>query len=787
MKVLLSRLDECFITKPNWEDVWPKLTMAGLELESITSIAPEFTGVIVAEVLSCEKVTGADKLNLCSVNLGNNNIVNIICGASNVRVGIKVACATVGAILPNNFIITKREMRGITSNGMICSAEELGLKELNDGILILPSESKVGLDVRKLLNLDDKIIEFKITPNRGDCLSVNGIAREVSVLTGHKLKNIFSKKLGIPTINDKINIQISDKNLCPNYCSLIIRNITNTVVLPDIIKHRLINCGYNSISPLVDLANYVTLETGQPLHIFDLDKVKEPLTLRDSKHQEKLVLLDKTEVSLKENTPVISDSTGSIIAVSGVMGSLESCVTQNTTNILIESAYFPPAKIAGTMKLLGVHSEAAYRFERGTDYSLPLNAIQLLGSLILEICGGDLSLIQNIKDDNFRFNNIHLSYSFINKLIGFDLSNDTVNNILENLGFKIKINLDELEVTPPSFRSDIKIKEDVVEEIIRVYGYDNIPPILPNNFVNFDASLDKFDIQDKLKNTMINFGFTEVINYSFIEEKYQSIFNFNQLNPIKLKNSIANFNVMRTSLFGGLIKNLITNLNRGQKQVKIFEIAKVFYGEDSLSQPLKIAGLAYGDFIYPNIEDLKRDFDFYDLKRIVESILIGLNDINYESVKDNPLFHSGRCAKISFKNLTIGIIGQLHPQIGNELGLIKCPYLFEIDADSIFIDRKITKFSAISKFQKVERDISFVIDKNINVGKLLEALNEEDIEYLKELYVFDVYNLENNKKNVAIRCIFQGEKTLADEDTQLSVAKMIKYIIDKFPNSLLRE
>ena len=785
MKVLLSWLDDCFITKPDWDIVWEKLTMAGIEIESISTLAPEFSGVVVAEVISCEKVKNSDKLNLCKVDLGNNNIVNIICGANNVRAGIKVACAKVGAILPNDFIITAREMKGIFSNGMICSAQELGLKDQSDGIMILSEDSKVGTDFRQLLNLDDKIIDLKVTPNRGDCLSINGIAREINVLTGYEIKDFIDANK-LPTKCSTTNIKISDKSLCPNYSALIINDLNNIDLLPHAITTRLTSCGYKQLSPSVDLANYVMHQTGQPIHIFDLDKINGHLVIKTSQ-SENVFMLGTEKVLLNEGTTIITDVSGKIIAIAGIITPSQCNVDENTKNILLLSGYFPSDNIIGVTKNLGINSESAYRFERGVDHKLTLPSIKLLGALIVEYCGGSIREIINEDHFNNSIVTINLSYQFINKLIGFDISKKLVNEILINLGFILNIIDDNLSVTVPSYRSDIKLKQDVVEEVIRVYGYDNIKPILPLSYVNMNRESNSFQRQNELKNKLVNLGFIEVLNYSFVEEKIEQVHSYQQIETVKLKNSIANLSVMRTSLFGSLIKNLINNLNRGHKQIKIFELARVFYEEESKGQPLKIAALVYGDFLYPSIESQTRDYDFYDLKFIVESLLTGLHDINYQITKDISFFHFGRCAKILYKNINIGVIGQLSPRVSEEFGLAKSPYLFELDVEQICTQQSIAKYISLSKFQKVERDISLVIDNKLDVGKVLSAVNKNDIKNLKELFIFDVYKLDSKSKGVALRCILQGDKTLSDEEVQVSVTKITNDIINKFPSSRLRE
>lgn len=646
-----------------------------------------------------------------------------------------------------------------------------------------------GIEVEDIEVLDnDQVVEFKITPNRGDVLSILGLLREISVLTDchtHKpAQNIDFKS----SINDKMATEVINPEACPNYQTLIIRNVNNTGTLPDEIIHRITTSGNRSISPIVDIANYVMLELGQPMHAFDLHKVGNKLRVRFARADESLKLLVGTEAKLTEDTLVICDSNNEPAAIAGVMGGAHSGVNELTTDIVLESAFFSPNVIAGKTKYYGINSESAYRFERGVDPKLQDLAIRYAASLILKYCGGEIGHIA-LKTNTASPKQISVGYAEINRLIGADISKDTVNDILLKLGFTINsFKYDEtLIVTLPGHRFDIAIKEDIVEEIARIYGYDNIPAQIP--IARYTMGNVNSNFEQILKTRLVNLGYSEIIGYAFLEEKLELLLGDSAHNPVRLQNPIANLNVMRTSLIADLIKTLQHNLNYGHKRLKIFELARVFHGETKEQQPLKLAGLIYGDYADPSWLSKSRSVDFYDLRNDVEILLDGLCDMKFVVCENNSIFHSGRCAKIVFCDTVIGIIGQLHPKYKAEFGLSQLPYLFELDVNFIVNQKPLAHIREVSKFQKVERDLAFLINAKANVGDVLQAILNAKIPYLLTARVFDIYQGEkladiklndSYVKSVAINFLFQGNKTLNEEDINTSMAMVKQYLLANF-------
>ena len=781
MRLSLNWLESYFENKPDWDLIWSKLTMAGIEVEGIEPVAPHFSGIVVAQVTECIKHPEADKLSLCKVDAGNGEVLQIVCGASNVTAGIKIPLAKIGAVLPDGLRIAERKMRGEISYGMLCSGNEIACPDGVDGLLILAADAPIGVSVRDYLGLDDKIVEFKITPNRGDCLSVQGILREIAALTDYKLRSTGFEEFK-PGLSDTVKVVMQAADACPNYLALIIKGINNQVNLPDEITKKLARSGIRNISPVVDITNYVMLELGQPLHAFDVAKVGTQLQVRMAKAGEQLTLLDGREAVLGDNTLLICDSNNQPSAIAGVMGGIHSGISADTQDLILESACFTPAIIAGRAKQYAVNSDAAYRYERGVDPRLQYKALSLAANLIIRHCGGTAGIVTQVSN-SIEKQSINLEYSRINRLIGADISSDKVDEILKRLGFQVTNNGDNLTVVAPSYRFDIAIKEDIVEEVARIYGYDNIPPIMPQ--AGFHLSLPQQ--AQPYKTLMLALGYSEIVSYAFIEEKYETMLGNHRFKAVKLQNPIAGFNVMRTALFAGLIKTLVSNLNRGHKHIKLFELARVFYSEEL--QPLKLSGLIYGDSIAPNWNGNSEPADFFDLKRVTEILLSGHTDVRYEAYIDSDLFHSGRCAKIFLGNKQIGLLGQLHPKLGQQLGLSGLPYLFELDIADMDTNKKNMLVHCVSKYQRAERDLAFILDQKIPVGSILAALNAANVDYLTACRVFDVYqgeNVANGFKSIAINLVFQGEKTLTDEEINISINKIV-YLVESDFQAQLRK
>lgn len=773
----------------NWDEVLDKLTLAGIEVEKVTPVATKFEGVVVGEVVECEPHPNADKLSKCLVNVGELIPLQIICGASNVKAGIKVPCALVGATLPNGLVIAKRKMRDLESCGMLCSASEIGLQDNVDGLLILDDQAPVGASVYEYLNLDEKIVEFKITPNRSDALSVLGIAREIQALTSYSMNYELDNTLeAIKTPSSSaftLEIDESAKFACPKYVALVINNVNAKVVLPKFITDRLTYSNIRSISPIVDLTNYVMLELGQPLHAFDKKKIGLKLKLTHAKPLDKIVLLNEKEVQLNVGTLITLNEANEPVAITGVMGGLNSAIDGETQDIIVESAFFTPESIQGVSRAYGLNSDAAYRFERGVDPLLQQKAAFYASSLIQKYCGGqvtDVVTIDNL-EDSYTNNIVTLSYLKLNQVLGIEIDQQMVKSILVKLGFSlIKDDSTSLMIKVPSFRFDIKIEEDVIEEIARVYGYDKIPAVLPylksSLVLNQEASL---IAQLKLKLT--NLGFNEIISYAFLEPQFEQLFGNPNYSAVHIQNPIAGLSMLRTSLIAGLIKTLDKNARFGYKRAKLFEIAKAFYGTGAHEESLKLAALVYGSREDYNWRGSKNKFDFFDLKEMLLSLIGDCSQISFIPCNNYPLLHNGRCAKILSLNKEVGVIGQLHPKFVKDLDLEDMPYVFEIDLNVIL--NSLAKFSLakVNKMPKVERDLVFVVNENILAIDIINIVQKNNITNLVELSMFDIYQGENIKpgfKSMGLKFKFQGLKTLTDEEVESSLKSIIALLKQQF-------
>lgn len=657
--------------------------------------------------------------------------------------------------------------------------------EKPDWKTVLDKLTMAGIELEDIstYNEDDQVVVLKITPNRGDCLSVVGLVREIAALTGCKAKPMIFGDV-IAAIPDVVSIKVINTEVCPSYHAMVVKGIDNKKKLPEHILSRLEACGMKSVSPIVDLTNYVMLELGQPLHAFDYAKSGSNITVRMAKADETIKLLDETTAKLHSDTLVICGRDDTPIAIAGVMGGANAEVTENTDAVIIESAFFTPAAISGKAKLYGVNSDAAYRYERGVDSHGALRALNHVVDLICKYLGGVAGpLAQESHSSEARI--LSISYTQINQFIGQAIEYTGIDQILTSLGFGVlaKDN-DTLVIEVPSFRHDIAIPEDIIEEVVRVYGYDNIVPVMPMIQCAFPVPATNIPaIITRLKEKMVGLGFNEIIGYAFLEPDVCKLFNASEVLPVTLRNPIAGLSTMRPNLFADLIKTLQYNLNRGYKSARLFEIARVFHGEDEFSQPVKIAGLIYGDYAYHNWAMGKQEVDYFDLKRVVLQLLVGVGKINFSQVENNPIFHPGVCAKISSANMNIGMIGKLHPSIGQKLGLPVLPYMFELDVSSIEASAVKFKVSKLSKYPKVERDISFTVPHDLESGCIVDLIMRSELAYLKNVEVFDVYqgkNMATGTKRIALGVRFQADRTLTDQDINSSIAQIIAVVSQNF-------
>lgn len=748
------------------------LTMAGLEVEEMTSVAPAFEKVVVGQVLTKDKHPDADRLNVLTVDVGQAEPLNIVCGAGNVIVGMKAPCALVGAKLPG-IEIKQAKVRGIASFGMMCSEKELGLAEESAGLMVLAAEAPAGQSIREHLDLDDHLITLKLTPNRSDCLSLKGIAREVAALTGaplHAIPQASFKQTG--TQSRKIKLTASAA--CPRYCGRVITGVSATAATPAWMVQRLQRCGLRSISALVDVTNYILLELGQPLHAFDLNKLDGDIEVRFARVGESIKLLNEQVVELKDDMLVIADSK-SPVALAGVMGGADSSVSDATTDIFLESAFFSPSVIAGKSRLLGFNSDSSYRFERGVDFSGTVAALDRATQLILEICGGQAGSVTEAQAELPERRPVKLRTSRVLHVLGATITADEIAQILSRLGMVFQQKGDEFSVTPPSYRFDIAIEEDLIEEVARVYGYENIQPAPIQARMSMLPNVEAQRPLAKLRRSMVLRDYQETINYAFVEADWERDLCGNTA-PIALKNPIASqMSVMRSSLLGGLLASLRTNLARKQPRVRLFEIGGCFAAEaGSYEQDERLAGLAYGGALSEQWGASARNVDFYDVKGDVEA-LFAPRSLTFQAA-GYPASHPGRSARILLDGLAVGWIGELHPQWQQQYDLPQSVVWFEVELAAL-TQSSLPKLAEVSRFPPVRRDIAVLVDENVTAQSLLDVMHAEKAPKVVEVALFDVYRgkgVEQSKKSLAFRVLLQDtQKTLTDNEIEENTARLV--------------
>ena len=763
-----------------------KLTMAGLEVERVAPVAPAFEGLMVGQVVNCDKHPNADKLSLCEVDIGVDSNLQIICGAPNVRKGLKVVVATVGSVLPNNLKIKKAKLRGVESRGMICSEAEIGLSDCHDSIMELDSSATLGENVRTYLDLDDHIIELDLTPNRGDCFSVLGIAREVCANYDLSLfiKNYKAKQKGSKYFKAKV----SNPNACPKYLTRVIEGIDNSVVTPKWMAQRLQRASQQLHSPVVDITNYVLLELGQPMHAFDLNKINGNIDVRMAKSGEKLELLNEQTVSLNKNTLVIADQK-SAIAVAGVMGGMKTGTQADSTEVLLESAFFDSIAVSGVARSYGLHTESSIRFERGVDFNITHQAMERATELVLDICGGKASSINECIDSSTlpKLETILITREKISSVLGFDLDPSWIESKFKFLGFNItKKNNNSWAIIPPSFRFDIRIPADLIEELARLYGYDKVPvqrlSVDTNISETSQSRVGSYDISQ----TLVNRGYQEVITYSFISNEYHDLID-PDAKKITLKNPISDdMSIMRSSLWPGLLQTVEMNQRRGHHNARFFEAGLCFGGISVDDQRQKIAGIICGERFKSQWGSLEREVDFFDAKSDVESLLnLSGNNYLFEAA-GHPALQAGQAAKISGNGQLIGWIGALSPHLQKKLSLPKL-FLFELNQSDIE-QRKVSSYESFSSFQASQRDIALVVAKDVNADQLIHAIQSLNQDHLIKVNLFDVYegkHIEKGKKSVALNLTFQSnEATLTDEQLNQKVEDIVTHLESKFSAKL---
>ena len=761
------------------------LTMAGLEVDDIQDLSKLSNLIVVGEIVNIEKHPDADRLNVCQVSVGFEKNLQIVCGAPNARVGIKVPCALVGAKL-KDFEIKKAKLRGMKSDGMLCSAQELGISQESDGLYELDTDKKVGQLISDALLLDDAIYTLSLTPNRADCLSMLGIAREVSALSGLPLKNIKNQLVKESFALDQ-KVKILEKNSCPRYCGIQIKNINNKINLPVWMEQYLERGGINSINPVVDITNYVLLELGQPLHAFDQSQISGEMSVRRAKRSESFQLLNNQNIKLEGTELIIADEKGPL-ALAGVMGGQASSVNNNTTEIFIESAYFDPIDIAGRARSFGLNTDSSHRFERGVDFKSTLSALQRATALIIEFCGGQCSDILDVENHIPKRKPIELRTKKVADIMGVVIKDSDVKSILDKLDLTYDEHKNKFLVTPPSFRFDLSIEEDLVEEIIRIYGYNNIPAITPISQNKMLSPVGNNKSIYSIKSSLASLGYNEVISYSFIDKETEESLHSNS-NLIQLQNPIASqMNVMRSKMWGSHIETLIYNLNRGNSQIRIFEIAPVYQKVQSeFSETLMLSGLVSGNYIPEQWSSKKREINFYDIKGDIE--IISGNTLSMDTPKGiiPEAFHPGQVAELVIDKTSVGWLGQLHPAWQQKYELTEKTYLFEFLVEKL-VNLKEVDIKLPTQFPPLRRDISVVVDVDVRVGDMIKEVKSRAIDQVFDFYAFDVYEgngIENNKKSIAFLILMQDTyKTLEEEEISKVVNQVVDILQNKFKAKL---
>lgn len=786
MKVSESWLNEWVDTAVQGQQLADQLTMAGLEVDSHNPVAGVFSNVVVAKVLNTIPHPQANKLTLCEVDAGKETHFKIVCGAANVRQGLYVALALPGAHLPGDVHIKETMLRGELSQGMLCSNAELGIEEQSEGIMELPENAPIGMDLREFLSLNDNVLEIDLTPNRADCFSILGVAREVAALNHRPLKKISAAQ-NQPTIDRNKNIHLSEPQACPQYCGRIISGINSTATTPLWMRERLRRSGIRSLHPVVDVTNYVMVELGQPMHAFNLDALDGDITIRFSAEGETLHLLDGQEVNLFKNTLLIADETKPL-AIAGVMGGEESSVQEETQNIFLESAFFHPKHIAGVARKYGLTTDSSQRFERGVDPALQLIALERATELLAEITGGEIGPITQISNKEYlpEKKSIQFDPLKVKQLTGVDIPANQMITLLKNLGLDVNSEENKWVVTVPTHRFDVHLEVDLVEEIIRLYGYDHIKPQPMVTTVKAGSINTVDSLMNKLGDFFKGRGYLETISYSFVDPELQNeIYPHNKalelLNPISQELS-----QMRLGLWPGLIASMIYNVHRQQTSLKLFETGVVFKTNDNeMSEEAHIAGLIMGEYGALNWSESTRKMDFYDLKGDVEALFKVLNIKQYEFIAaENSALHPGKTAKVMINGNEAGWIGVIHPRLGDALGINNEVMLFDFKTDSLLASPTI-RYQSISKYPLIRRDLSFIVDKHINVAQIEKSIREACTnDWLQDIKLFDVYtgaNIPSEKKSIALALILQSEnRTLEDKEINPLISAIIKKLEEKF-------
>lgn len=777
------------------------LTMSGLEVEEVEAVAPPFTNVVVAEVKEVAKHPDADRLNVCQVDVGSGTLLNIVCGAPNVRAGMKAICAKAGAVLPPGadgkpFAIKVGKLRGVESQGMMCSAKELKISEESSGLMELPPDAPVGADIRDYLGLDDLKFTIKLTPNKADCLSVLGVAREVAALTGTPLHVPTTKQVAV-SLDETLPVKISAPDLCGRFSGRVIRGLNARAATPDWMKQRLERSGQRSVSALVDISNYVMLEVGRPSHVFDLSKIHGGLDIRWGKKGEQLKLLNGNTIEVDEWVGVIADESA-IESLAGIMGGDSTAVTLDTTDIYLEAAFWWPNAIQGRARKYNFSTDAAHRFERGVDYATTVEHIERITALIVEICGTADTKVGPVDDQSVKLPQpkpVAMRTARAAKVIGVPLTDEVVADIFTRLQLPFTFEAGVFQVTSPSYRFDIEIEEDLIEEVARVYGFENIPtrpPVAPTAMlIEPENTRSLFAIRHQLA----DLGYQETVNMSFVEAQWEQDFAANA-DPIRLQNPIASqMSVMRSNLVGSLLANVRYNVNRKAGRVRVFEVGAVFKRNAAVAdgplsvagfeQPKHVAAMAYGPFNDEQWGEKTRQVDFFDVKADLEA-LFAPSVLRF--VKgEHPALHPGRSAFVELDGKQIGFIGELHPRWLQKYDLPQAPVVFEVDAEALR-QRSVPAYAEISKFPGATRDLALVVKQGVAAQEVLDCFHAEIAanpggKIVQAVVLFDEYRgkgLETDEKSLAFRFGLQDtQSTLQDDAVDAIMAAVARAAQEK--------
>lgn len=781
------------------QELVDQLTMAGLEVDGFEPVAADFDKVVVGEILEVNQHPDADKLVVCRVSSGDEEH-QVVCGAPNARAGIKVPFALVGAVFPD-LKIKKAKLRGVESHGMLCSERELGLSENHEGLMELPLDAPVGEDIRSYLDLDDSIIEVDLTPNRSDCLSMIGIARETGLMNRLDVAEAARPRVEA-AIEETFPVELDAGAACPRFVGRVVRNINQQAETPLWMKEKLRRADLRSIDPVVDVTNYVMLELGQPLHAYDLEKLSGKIVVRQSKAGEKLPLLDESEIETLEDTLLITDESGPI-GMAGVMGGLSTAVTESTKHVFLEGAFFAPTAIAGRARSYGMSTDAAHRFERGVDWQGQVRAIERATELLTEIAGGEPGPVTETVDESNlpATNEVELRASRIARVLGVQIEDEEVDEILDRLAFQTTTRDEDGEhkwvVSAPSHRFDIAIEADLVEEISRVYGYNNLPIRTPATSLQMSPRSETEISLNRIRDQLVSRGYYEAVTYSFVDSAMLEVLN-PEKEPIGLANPLsAEMSVMRTTIWAGLLKSLIYNVNRQQNRVRLFETGLCFsqppnqdgLSFEDISQVKKLAGVVCGPRQDENWSNDQEVVDFYDVKGDLESLIsmTGQSD-TFEFVSaSHPALHPGQSASILKNNEIIGYVGLLDPRIQQSLDVRYPVFLFELEIDAIS-DKKVASSAVMSRFPEVRRDIAIIVDQIVTASALRQCIQSAADDTLQNLKLFDVYQgkgIDPTRKSIALGLTFQhASRTLTDDEINNSMDKIVASLEAEFGASL---